>query len=713
MSRKKKQQKQLGKLQRAVVQVFKTNPNKELNYKQVAAMVSANDAVTKHFVQTAITILKEEEFLFSPSRGKYKLNTDPQLMQGKIDITQSGRAFVFIEELDDEITIPQYKTGTALNGDLVAARATRTKTSGRIEGEVMQVLERAKTTFVGTIEISKNFAFVKPDNRKVHVDFFIDKTKTKGAQNGEKVIVELTDWPEKAKNPYAKVTEVLGAPGENETEIHGILAEYGLPYHFPDKVEKQAEKIPTKITSEEIKARKDLRGITTFTIDPEDAKDFDDALSIEKLDNGNWSIGVHIADVSHYVVPGTDLDKEAYKRGNSVYLVDRVVPMLPEVLSNGLCSLRANEEKLAFSTVFEMDEKAEIKDVWFGKSVIESDKRFVYEEAQEIIDNQEGVFLDELNLLDKLAKIHRKKRLESGALNIESTEVRFRLSESGDPIDLFEKKVIGTNQLIEEFMLLANKKVTEFMAKPEKDKKIVPFVFRIHDSPTPEKLEELKKYLFRFGYKLNEVKDKPISFALNQVMEEAKANNDLHIVAPMCIKSMAKAVYSSDNIGHYGLAFQYYSHFTSPIRRYADLIVHRLLFERLKNEKPSFSEDALSDVCKHISATEKQAVTAERASIKFMQVKYLKEKVGEVFSGKVSGVTEWGLFIELNENKCEGLIRLNSIEGDYYYFDSDKLVVRGQNTKSEIGLGDQLTVKVKNVDLVRKQIDFELINQTV
>ena len=541
------------------------------------------------------------------------------------------------------------------------------------------------------------------------MDFYIDKSKLKGSINGQKVLVEFTDWPARAKNPYANVVDILGAPGENDTEIHAILADFGLPYEFPSKVEKDAEKISTIITSEEIKKRKDLRGVTTFTIDPEDAKDFDDALSIEKLENGNWSIGVHIADVSHYVVPSTHLDKEAYKRGNSVYLVDRVVPMLPEVLSNGLCSLRPNEEKLAFSAIFEMNLEAEIQDVWLGKTIIESNKRFAYEDAQEIIDNQKGELLEELNLLNKFAKIHRKKRLENGALNIESTEVRFRLSESGEPIDLFEKKVIDTNKLIEEFMLLANKKVTEYMSKPEKDKKITPFVFRIHDKPTPEKLVELKKYLFRFGYKLNEVKGKSISHALNQVMQEAKANNDLHIVAPMCIKSMSKAIYSAENIGHYGLAFQYYSHFTSPIRRYADLIVHRLLFEKLNKERPSFSEETLTDVCKHISSTEKQAVDAERASIKFMQVKYLKEKIGEEFSGKVSGVTEWGIFVELNENKCEGLVRLNSIEGDYYYFDSDKLVVKGQNTGREIGLGDQLIIKVKDVNLIRKQIDFELI----
>lgn len=710
MSRKKKQQKQLNRIKRAIVQVFRTNPNKELNYKQVASLVNAKDAVAKHFVQTALVILKEEEFLTVPSRGKYKLNDNPELLEGTIDVTQSGRAFVFVDAIDDEVTISQNKTGTALNGDKVAVRIIKMKRSGRLEGEVVNVLDRPKISFVGTIEISQNFAFVKTDNRKIHVDFYVDKSKIKGAKNGEKVIIELTDWPEKAKNPYAKVVEVLGSPGENETEIHAILAEYGLPYHFPNQVEKEAGNIPVEITNEEVKKRKDLRGITTFTIDPEDAKDFDDALSVEKLKNGNWSIGIHIADVSHYVQPKTHLDKEAYKRGNSVYLVDRVVPMLPEVLSNGLCSLRPNEEKLAFSCVLEMTDKAEIKNVWIGKTVIESDKRFVYEEAQEIIDKGEGEFLNELTLLNNFAKIHRKKRLENGALNIESTEVRFRLNESGEPIDLFEKKVIDTNKLVEEFMLLANKKVTEFVAKPEKDKVIIPFVYRIHDKPTPERLDELKKYLFRFGYKLKEEKNKPISYALNQVMEEAKANNDLHIVAPMCIKSMAKAIYSSENIGHYGLSFQYYTHFTSPIRRYADLMVHRILFEKLNKQKTTFSEELLADVSKHISSTEKQAVDAERASIKFMQVKYLQEKIGEVFSGKVSGVTEWGIFVELNENKCEGLIRLNSIEGDYYYFDSDDLVVRGQNTKEEIGLGDQLMIRVKNVDLIKKQIDFELVD---
>lgn len=709
MSRKKKQQKQLGKLKRAVVHVFKTNPKKEFNYKQVSALVNAKDAVSKHFVQTAMAILKEEEFLSDQGKGKYKLNDVPSLFEGKIDITASGRAFVFVEELGEEIVIAPNNVGVALNGDKVSARMVSQRKSGKVEGAVVEVLERAKTDFVGTIQIKPNFSFVVADNRKIHVDFYIDKKKTGAAKTGEKVIIRMTDWPIGAKNPYAEVIDVLGKPGENDTEIHAILAEFGLPYEFSNKVEKEAENIPVEITKDEISKRLDLREITTFTIDPEDAKDFDDALSVEKLKNGNWNIGVHIADVSHYVTPKTHLDKEAYKRGNSVYLVDRVVPMLPEVLSNGLCSLRPNEEKLAFSAVFEMNEEGDVLNTWLGKTVIESDKRFSYEAAQEVIDNQTGDFLEELNLLNKFAKKHRAIRQEKGALNIESSEVRFRLSENGDPVDLFEKVSQDTNKLIEEFMLLANRKVTEYMAKPEKDKRIVPFVFRIHDKPSPEKLEELKKYLFRFGYKLKEVKGKPISYAINQVLEEAKANGDSQIISPMCIKSMSKAVYSAENIGHYGLAFDYYSHFTSPIRRYADLIVHRLLFERLNNETPSLNEVVLADVCKHISGTEKQAVDAERSSIKFMQVKYLNDHIGEEFKGRVSGVTEWGLFIELIDNKCEGLIRLSSIEGDYYYFDSEKLTIKGQRTNEEFGLGDELLIRVKNVDLVRRQIDFELL----
>ena len=710
MSRKKKQSKQLNKIKRTIVEVFRTNPNKTLNYKQASTRVGASDAVSRHFVQTALAILKDEGYLDTEKKGQYKLKEAPGLLEGTIDITQAGRAFVLVDGIDEEVIIPQNKTGSALQGDLVGVRVTRTKKSGRLEGVVEKVIERHKTDFVGVIQNSKNYSFVEADSRKVHVDFYVDAAKTKGAKSGEKVIVRMTDWPKDAKNPFAEVIEILGQPGNNDTEIHAILAEYGLPYDFPKKVESEAQNISTEITKEEIKKRKDLRNITTFTIDPEDAKDFDDALSVEKLPNGNWSIGIHIADVSHFVIPKSHLDKEAYKRGNSVYLVDRVVPMLPEVLSNGLCSLRPNEDKLAFSAVFELTPDAKIIGEWFGKTIINSNKRFVYEEAQEVLKQGKGEFYDELKLLNDFAKLHRKNRLNKGALDIESSEVRFRLNENGDPIELFEKVSQDTNKLVEEFMLMANRKVAEFVAKPKPNQIITPFVFRIHDQPNEEKIEELKKNLFRFGYKIKEEKNKPISYALNNVMQEAKANKDLSIIAPMCIKSMAKAVYSADNIGHYGLAFDYYTHFTSPIRRYADLMVHRILQDKLEGRKGNFPQNLLEDVCKHISNTEKQAVDAERASIKFMQVKYMQDKVGEVFAGRISGVTDWGIFIELIDNKCEGMIRLSAIEGDYYYFDSDAMVVRGQNTKEEFGLGDELMIKVKDVNLLRKQIEFELID---
>ena len=706
---KKKEDKVKSRLIKAIQFLFKTNPSEEYSSKRVKDQLHIKDAYLRALTDQILNELLGQEYIVSTRGGTYIYNSNPTELVGTIEFTPNGRAFVMIDELKEEFIIRQDKTKNALNGDRVSVRKLKENKAGRTEGEVLSVLERNKTEFVGTIQVSKNFAFFVPDNRKVHVDFYIEKAKLKGALNGQKVVVKLTDWPAKVDKPFGEIIDVLGNAGENDTEIHAILTEFGLPYKFPDKVHTEAENISKTLPLEEIAKRRDFRNITTFTIDPYDAKDFDDALSVKKLEDNTYEIGVHIADVSYYVTPQTHLDKEGYKRGNSVYLVDRVVPMLPEALSNELCSLRPNEEKFTFSAVFIMNENAEILNTWLGRTVINSDKRFSYEDAQEVLNTQDGPFLEELVLLNSFAKIHRKKRLNKGALNIESSEVKFRLDDKGHPVDVFQKVTIETNQLIEEFMLLANKAVAEYIGKPEKNKTIWPFVYRIHDQPNEEKIEELKKYLSRFGYAIKPEKNKPISFAINKVLEEAKNNKDEHIIAPMCIKSMAKAVYSPSNIGHYGLAFEYYTHFTSPIRRYADLMVHRILDQRLNNEKINYKEDMLDGVCKHISGTEKLAVDAERSSIKFMQIKYLEDKVGQIFSGKISGVTEWGLFVELADSKCEGLIRLNTMSGDYYYFDSDKLVVKGQRTGVTLGLGDMISIVVKNVDIIKKQIDFELL----
>ena len=707
--KKNKDKKVKSRLTTAILFAFKTNPQAELGVKQICSLLNIKDHRLRVLSEEILKELAGQQQIVSVGNGRYTFNSSPSLYEGTIDFTTTGRAFVMIDDLQEEFILKQGRTKNALNGDKVSVRKIKTNTSGRIEAEVVEVLQRGKTEFVGSIQIKKNYAFFIADNKKIHVDFYVEKSKTLSAKDGQKVIVKLIEWPKRTDNPIGEVIEVLGNAGENDTEIHSILSEFGLPYKFPDKVHQEAESISKELSKEEISKRKDLRNTTTFTIDPYDAKDFDDALSIKKLDENTHEIGVHIADVSYYVKPQTLLDKEAYGRGNSVYLVDRVVPMLPEALSNELCSLRPNEDKFTFSAIFKMNNQAEILDVWLGKTVINSDKRFSYEEAQEILKTGEGPFCEEITLLDKFAKIHRKKRLNSGALNIESSEVKFRLNEKGEPVDVFEKIMQDTNQLIEEFMLLANKAVAEFIGKPSKNKQIWPFVYRIHDQPSEEKIEELKKYLSRFGYSIKPEKNKPISYALNNVMEEAKKKNDLHIIAPMCIKSMAKAVYSPQNIGHYGLAFDYYTHFTSPIRRYADLVVHRILEHKLnENKQPNFKTEILDAVCKHISGMEKLAVDAERASVKFMQIKYLSDRIGEVFDGKISGVTEWGIFVELNQNKCEGLIRLNSLTDDYYYFDNDKLIIKGQRRGKTFGLGDSITIKVKNVDLVKKQIDFEL-----
>jgi len=707
--KKNKDKKVKSRLTTAILFAFKTNPQAELGVKQICSLLNIKDHRLRVLSEEILKELAGQQQIVSVGNGRYTFNSSPSLYEGTIDFTTTGRAFVMIDDLQEEFILKQGRTKNALNGDKVSVRKIKTNTSGRIEAEVVEVLHRGKTEFVGSIQIKKNYAFFIADNKKIHVDFYVEKSKTLSAKDGQKVIVKLIEWPKRTDNPIGEVIEVLGNAGENDTEIHSILSEFGLPYKFPDKVHQEAESISKELSKEEISKRKDLRNTTTFTIDPYDAKDFDDALSIKKLDENTHEIGVHIADVSYYVKPQTLLDKEAYGRGNSVYLVDRVVPMLPEALSNELCSLRPNEDKFTFSAIFKMNNQAEILDVWLGKTVINSDKRFSYEEAQEILKTGEGPFCEEITLLDKFAKIHRKKRLNSGALNIESSEVKFRLNEKGEPVDVFEKIMQDTNQLIEEFMLLANKAVAEFIGKPSKNKQIWPFVYRIHDQPSEEKIEELKKYLSRFGYSIKPEKNKPISYALNNVMEEAKKKNDLHIIAPMCIKSMAKAVYSPQNIGHYGLAFDYYTHFTSPIRRYADLVVHRILEHKLnENKQPNFKTEILDAVCKHISGMEKLAVDAERASVKFMQIKYLSDRIGEVFDGKISGVTEWGIFVELNQNKCEGLIRLNSLTDDYYYFDNDKLIIKGQRRGKTFGLGDSITIKVKNVDLVKKQIDFEL-----
>jgi ribonuclease R len=697
-------------LKEGVIRFFKTTPNKSFNYKQIAAGLNVKDSDTRKMILEILFELKDDESIKEVDRGRYKFNGYVKTLIGVLDGTKSGDAYFVSEESTDDVLIKEKDLRQAFDGDTVSIKLKNRKPGSRPMGEVIEIVQRARTEYAGTIQKNQKYAFFVPDNQNISVDFFIDLTKIKTARNGDKVLAKMLDWPKGKKNPYGEVTVVLGRPGENEAEIHAILAEYNLPYAFPKHVEKAAEIISTDITAAEIKKRRDFRDILTFTIDPHDAKDFDDALSLRRIDDDTWEVGVHIADVSHYVSADSTLDEEAYKRGNSCYLVDRVVPMLPEVLSNGLCSLRPKEEKYTFSSVFELDGNGEIKKEWFGKTVIYSDRRFTYEEAQERIETGEGDLAEECRFLNDMAQKIRSKRIKSGALEIEGEETKFKLDEDGHPVEVYQKVSKEANKLIEEFMLLANKRVAAFMGKPEKGKTVVPFVYRIHDQPSEEKLQDLKLYIKRFGYQLELEKDKPASFAINKLLAAAKKNGDQAFISPMAIKSMAKAVYSPDNIGHYGLAFQYYSHFTSPIRRYADLLVHRLLFNQL-NKIPKASEDVLTTQCKHISNTEKQAVQAERASIKFMQVKYMLDKVGEVMPGRITGVTEWGIFVELHNNKCEGLVHIRSMKDDRYVFNHETLQIIGKRNGASFGLGDDVMVEVKDANLAKKQLDFELIHE--
>ena len=543
----------------------------------------------------------------------------------------------------------------------------------------------------------------------VKTHFFIEKKHINKAKNGQKVKVKFLSWPKNAKSPQGAVTEIIGNPGEINVEMNSILSEFGFPSKFPNSVIKDLESIPTPNYDKEAKKRRDFRKVTTLTIDPVDAKDFDDALSFKELDDEITEIGVHIADVGHFVKEKSIIDNEAFQRGNSVYLVDRVIPMLPEKLSNVLCSLRPKEDKLTFSVVFKINKEGKVLDTWFGKTVIHSNHRFTYEEVQEIIEGKKNIFSKEINVLNTLAKIIRSKRLDSGALNIESSEVKFQLDDKGTPIGTYIKVSKEAHQLIEEFMLLANKHVAIKMGKPAKNKLVSPFIYRVHDDPNEEKLNDLKIYLKSMGYEIIRKKNKPISFSLNEVMQKAKERKELQLISPMVIRSMSKAIYSSDNIGHYGLAFQYYTHFTSPIRRYADLIVHRKLIKSIE-EKNTHSKDQLEHTCNHISKMEKQAVDAERASIKYMQVVFLKERIGQQFTGMISGLTDWGIYVELHENKCEGMIPLNSMKDDQYFYDPEKKSTTGYKTRKTYKMGQEVKIIVKKADLHKRQIDFKIIH---
>ncbi|MBF6611109.1 MAG: ribonuclease R [Chryseobacterium sp.] len=706
-----KNHQKLQEIGKKVIAFMNEKSSKIYNYKQIADGIDYVNPRQREMVIQALHQLVADDKIKETDKGKYILNLKIQgTLTGIIDFNQSGNAYVNVEGIEDDIFIHSKNVKDALQGDKVMIVTYNFK-GKKLEGSVVQVLERNKTDFVGTLDYiaHKEFGFVVADKKIIHTDIFVKKENFHGANPGDKVVVKMVGWRKGDKNPEGEIIQVLGAPGEHETEIHSILAEYGLPYHFPEEVEKEADTIDREIHDNEVKKRWDMREVLTFTIDPKDAKDFDDALSIRKLSNGNWEIGVHIADVSHYVTPGSLIDEEAYQRATSVYLVDRVVPMLPEVLSNGVCSLRPNEDKYTFSAVFEMDDEAQIHKEWFGRTVTHSDRRFTYEEAQERIESETGDLADEILTLNRLAKIMRLQRIKNGAITFDRNEVRFNLDENHEPIGVYFKVSKDSNHLIEEFMLLANRKVSEYISLTRKGEYTNnTFIYRIHDDPDPAKLEALRDFVSTFGYKMNLANTKKVAESMNALLQGVQGKPEENMIETLAMRSMSKAVYSTNPIGHYGLGFEYYSHFTSPIRRYPDLIAHRLLQHYLDGGK-SPNRPEIEEKSKHCSAMERLAADAERDSIKFMQVKFMEKHLGEVFEGVISGVAEFGFWVAIPENGAEGLIKLRDLVDDSYNYDAKTHAVYGSRTGNQYQLGDQVKIKVMKANLIQKQLDFKIV----
>ena len=711
----KKKEKKAGKhmkkseLAEKLMTWMQMRPGEDFATKQIFRGLNLTTHPLKMLCMDILHDMVEDDFLQIVENGHYKLNNHGIILTGTFQRKSNGKNSFVPDDGSEPIFIAERLSGHAMHGDKVKVSLTAKRRGRKVEGEVIEILERAKDTFVGTLKVEKYYAFLLTEDRTLANDIFIPRDMLKGGKNGDKAVVKVVEWPQDAKNPIGKVVDILGQAGDNNTEMHAILAEFGLPYVYPKTVEQAAEKISDIITPEDYAEREDFREIITFTIDPKDAKDFDDALSIRPLKPGLWEVGVHIADVTHYVKEGSSIDKEAEKRATSVYLVDRTIPMLPERLCNLLCSLRPNEEKLAYSAIFEMNDKAEVKHARIAKTVIKSDRRFTYEEAQDIIETGEGEFKDEILKLNELAQILRKNRMASGAVDFDRVEVRFEIDEKGKPLSVYFKESKEANKLIEEFMLLANRTVAECIGKVPKNKKAKVFPYRIHDLPDPERLENLNWFVNRFGYKIRTSGSKSeVSKSLNKLLVEVRGKKEQNLIEMVSLKAMQKAKYSTHNIGHYGLAFDYYTHFTSPIRRFPDMMVHRLLARYLSGGRTAM-EAKYEDLCEHSSAMEQIAANAERASIKYKQVEFMGERMGQEFDGTISGVTEWGLYVEINENKCEGMIPMRELDDDYYDFDEKSYCLTGRRYHKKYSLGDPVRIKVVRANLERKQLDFALV----
>lgn len=717
MSKKKKKDRNIrGK----VISVFKENPSKLFNYKQIAAKLNIRDTQKRNSVIKALGQLSAQKIINQKEPGKYVFQAEKRdYIEGTLEMTSSGNAYLLLSDQED-VFIARRNTNKALDGDHVLVYQSKRRNNGKKEGEVVEIIQRASQDYIGILERKKDFGFVNTRTSRMFTDFFIEAEELKDFEDGDKVIVHFKDWPKRATSPFGKIIKSLGRPGDQNTEMHAIMFEYGFPDVFPPEIEKIAQQLDVGIDDKEISKRKDFRKKTTFTIDPITAKDFDDAISFTPMGNGKTEIGIHIADVSHYVRPNSILDEEAYERATSVYLVDRVVPMLPEILSNGACSLRPNEEKYTFSAVFTVNDKMEIEKEWFGKTVILSDHRFSYEEVQYILDSREpkvnkDVSLDKkeyqvkpevfkaLTQLDHFAKILRKKRMTNGALSFDRVEVKFNLDQENNPEGIFFKSSKDAHKLVEEFMLLANRRVAEFIGK-QKNKK--PFVYRVHDLPDEEKLTSLKTIATNLGYQLN-LESKQVNKSLNNLLLESHGKKEQQLIDTLAIRCMSKAVYTTENIGHYGLAFAHYTHFTSPIRRYPDVLVHRLL-ESYLNGHEKINPIALEEACVHSSNREQLATKAERDSIKYMQVKFMEDKINQSFEGIISGVTDRGIYVEINENKCEGMVKISEIKGDYFVYEEQSHSLVGERTNKIYQLGDQVSITVKKADLLKRQLDFIL-----